>query len=674
MSSLDKKKTKIPQILIDSLTEDTKIYLSWLDKVDIDIDKNLFFAGSFNSPEYPVWPRTHDNFHFPLGMKKLLRIGFPGIKRAALEKIADSEGNEKKYLRLIYGVYQALCRKISRFAGEAREIGCKDIHKTCYEITRKAPCTFRQACQLYWFATIFRAGTATIGRLDQHLFSFYQNDLRRGTLTKEQARAFLSELLYRYEKRGAQRGDTLQNITLGGRSSAGKDQTNDLTYMILELMLENKYIEPKINVRLHEKSPDYLLELVARLQISGTGICTVYNDDAIIDGLKNYGRPAKIAADYCADGCTEIILDGYGETSFRYIDCVKAVEHAVFNGEENIVDVKGLRYYDGRQECVNIRPPVPRGKKTGNFLDMRTFREFYNAYLSQLKYQVDVMLSTAYNADDKALRPFVAATMPNVLEKAQEPYSSKSCWHTYGLFIGSLGTAANSIAAVKFLVYDQKLIKKEELLEALRNNFEGAAIVRKQCLQAPKFGNNDDYVDAIASDIAEHFASWVKKYRERTGKPILPGLYNHLFHHTAYYVGATPDGRKTGDPVGEHLSPTPGTTLDGPTSIIHSVCKIKTADHIFGSTLHLNIPLSTLKGTPDPAAILKCITRGFCLEGGCVLNINILDSVQLLEAQRHPEKYRDLVVRVWGFSYYFVGLSKEMQDHVIARSQSEWSA
>jgi len=126
--------------------------------------------------------------------------------------------------------------------------------------------------------------------------------------------------------------------------------------------------------------------------------------------------------------------------------------------------------------------------------------------------------------------------------------------------------------------------------------------------------------------------------------------------------------------VGEHLSPTPGTTLDGPTSIIHSVCKIKTADHIFGSTLHLNIPISTLKGTPDPAAILKCMTRAFCLEGGCVLNINILDSAQLLEAQRHPEKYRDLVVRVWGFSYYFVGLSKEMQDHVIARSQSEWSA
>lgn len=669
MKTTNKNKIKIPDILIKRIKEDTDRYIEWLKNFDIEIDSNLLLAGSFQSPEYPVWPRSHDNFHYPLGMKKLLALGFPGIKSKAWENASNFYGNERLYLRLIHRVYTEIIRIIENYAMAAKETRRSDIHIICKSLSKRAPSTFHEACQLYWFATLFRIGTSTIGRIDQHLYPFYRKDLKSGLISEEGGRKLLVELLYRFEMRGSGCGDTLQNITLSGRNISGGDKTNELTYMILELMLEKRYIEPKINVRLHEKSPEKLLHLVSKLQLRGTGICTIFNDDAIIEGLKKYGRPAKISVDYCADGCTEIILDGYGETSFRYIDCVKAVEHTLFNGEENISESKSMQYYANTQDFVDIKPPVARGKKTGDFLAMKTFREFYRAYLLQLKHQIDIMLSTPYNNDENPIRPFTAATMPGVINDNREPYTNKNCWHTYGLFIGSLGTAANSIAAIKYLIYEKKLIKKEVLLEALRDNFEKESLVRRLCLDAPKFGNDDDYVDAIAVDIARRFALWVKKHKDRTGRPILPGLYNHLFHHTAYYVGATPDGRKTGDPVGEHISPTPGTALKGPTSIINSVSKIKTAEHIFGSTLHLNIPLASLKGTPDPESVLKHLTSAFLIKGGCVININVLDAAQLIEAQKHPEKYRDLVVRVWGFSYYFVGLSKEMQDHVIARSK-----
>ncbi|NLD47314.1 MAG: hypothetical protein GX660_08955 [Clostridiaceae bacterium] len=259
--------------------------------------------------------------------------------------------------------------------------------------------------------------------------------------------------------------------------------------------------------------------------------------------------------------------------------------------------------------------------------------------------------------------------MPNVLEDAVEPYTNSNCYHTYGLFIGSLGTAVNSLSSIKSLLYDTGLISKSKLINALKNDFVGFEDVRQLCLNSPKFGNDDDYVDRFAVDISSQFASYVLPYKDRTGKQIMPGLYNHLFHHTAYRVGATPDGRKFGDPVGEHLSPTPGTAYNGPTATINSVCKINTSEQIFGSTLHLNIPKVSISNTETPLMILESLNIGFLNQKGCVLNVNVLDADTLIDAQKQPELYADLIVRVWGFSYYFVKLSKEMQDHVISRAK-----
>ena len=382
-----------------------------------------------------------------------------------------------------------------------------------------------------------------------------------------------------------------------------------------------------------------------------------------------YGRPEEIAAEYCADGCSEIILDGHGETVFRYIDCVKAVEHTLFNGGQNVSEAKELQYYDKNKEYIKIESPVPEGKKTGNFLNLRTFESFLEAYLEQIRYQIETILEKPYNQDRYPIRAYTAALMPGVLESGIDPFSNEACYHTYGLFIGSLGTAVNSIAAVKKLVYDEARIDKNELLNALRQNFSNDPVLRKLCLQAPKFGNDDDEVDTIAASIASCFKKWVVRYKDRLGRPTLPGLYNHLFHHTAYRVGATPDGRRCGDPVGEHLSPTPGTASRGPTAIINSVTKINTGEQIFGSTLHLNIPRTSLGNDDNASIVVKALNDVFCAKNGCVLNMNVLNAEMLREAQSNPEQYEDLIVRVWGFSYYFCHLSKEMQNHVIARAE-----
>ena len=661
---------KISDLTIEKITTDTRQYIQWLETIEPAVEKDLLLVGPFLSPQYPVWPRSHDNFHYPLGMKKLLRLGLGGIKSIALEHAEQFEGNQRRYLLLISEVYDAVISALKRFADGAKRVGRNAIGETCLRITQGAPRSFLEASQLYWLSMVFRVGTSTIGRIDQHLFPFYDKDIRNGSMHRDTGRRVIAELLFRFERRGQGLGDTLQNITLGGRDAFGKDETNELTYLIIEEFLKTKHIEPKINVRLHQQTPERLLDLVSELQLSGTGICTVYNDDAIIDGLKDYGRPDEIAANYCADGCTEIILDGAGETRFRYVDCVKAVEHTLFNGYENSLENRRLQYYSEHQDFMDIEAPVAMGLRTGGFKEMETFDSFYSAYLSQLKYQIDTVLKEPYNSEEYPMRLFTAATMPNVLSTACEPYANPACHHTYGLFSGSLGTAVNSIAAIKSLVYEKKSVSREELLEALRGNFENHRPLQQKCKEAPKFGNDDDFVDDMAVDIANHFRIWVIEHHESSGRPIFPGLYNHLFHHTAHYVGATPDGRRWGDPVGEHLSPTPGTTHKGPTAIINSVAKINTKQHIFGSTLHLNLPQASLQGTKDPTNIMKCLTRAFCQKSGCVLNINVLNTETLRDAQEHPERYEDLIVRVWGFSYYFTKLSKEMQAHVISRSIS----
>lgn len=660
---------EISDILIDSIKHDTEQYVNWLNLIEIEVDQDLFLAGPILSPDYPVWPRYHDNFHYPLGMRKLLSFGFPKIKDSALKNAELFEGNRREYLLLVGKVYEAIMKIVGKFGQIAGDKGVVDIRDTCEAIMQRPPKSFLEACQLYWFSTIFRIGTSAIGRIDQHLSPFYEFDLKRGVIDKDKTRKILSELLFRYEKRGNGKGDTLQNITLGGCSAYGEDQTNDLSYDILMLRIQSNYIEPKINVRLHRNSPARLLDLVAELQFGGTGICTVFNDDAIIEGLKRYGRPLEIASNYCADGCSEIILDGVGETAFRYIDCVKAVEHTLFSGNENVPINKRLQYYSSNQDYVDIKSPVVKGAKTPDFMQMKTFEDFYQAYLNQLKYQVDFVLKEPYTSDEYPMRLFTAATMPNVIEMGCEPYRNPSCYHSYGLFMGSLGTAVNSIAAIKSLVYENRNVTREEIINALRNDFQGQPTLLQICKNAPKFGSDDDYVDNMAVNIASKFASWVREYNDKTGRPILPGLYNHLFHHTAYSVGATPDGRKYGDPVGEHLSPTPGTADKGPTSIVNSVCKINTNEAIFGSTLHLTIPKVSFQGLKSPHYVLKYLTKAFCSKGGCVLNINVLDAERLLEAQKHPERYKDLVVRVWGFSYYFTLLSKELQDHIIFRAK-----
>lgn len=625
------------QELINNIKVDTQMYLKWLDGLDRQHEA---------APDYPTWPRYHDNLHFPLGMKQLLSLGFSGIRDQALKNAKKFKGPKREYLLLVYEVY----KKITEVTG-----------------LEGTPNSFAEACHLYWAATLLRIGTATIGRIDQHIFPYYEKDVKKGKINEVQARAIIGELLDKYEKRGKQKGDTLQNLTLSGRNVQGRDKTNLLSYLILELALEKNHLEPKINVRVHNQSPQRLLDLIAALQLAGTGNCTVFNDEIIIKGLMSYGRPAKVAADYCADGCSEIILDGYGETWFRYIDCVKAVEHVLFNGEENLPPKRPLQYYSQYQEPMEVSSPVSRGLKTGSFLKMRDFRDFYRAYLKQLQYQIRKVLKDPYSSNKYPMRLFTAATLPNVLRTAQEPYTSKDCYHTFGLFIGSLGTAVNSLAAIKSLIYEKKQITKKELVQALRGNFEGSPLVRQLCQGAPKYGNDDDYVDAIAADIAGKFASWVKKYRGPNGQPILPGLYNHLFHYTAYSVGPTPDGRRYGDPVGEHLSPTPGTAKLGPTAVINSLCKVNIAEQVFGSTLHLSLPRNILQGVDEPGSVLTSLLKTFIAQGGAVLNLSVLDAHQLREARLNPEKYEDLMVRVWGFSYYFTRLSREMQDHVIAR-------
>jgi len=272
-----------------------------------------------------------------------------------------------------------------------------------------------------------------------------------------------------------------------------------------------------------------------------------------------------------------------------------------------------------------------------------------------------------YQQEEGVSAPFMAGTFPVTLAKGIDPFRGGFTVPCYMVFSGSIPTVADCLMAVKKLVFEEKHCTPTQMLEALQDNFEGHETLRQRCLAAPKFGNDDDRVDLIAADIARRFCGHVVSHRTLTGKPLWPALYNYLFNDHAKTLGATPDGRKWRDPIAEHYSPTPGRASNGPTSVICSAAKGPLAEACGSSVFNISLSRSMMDSSEQGRLILRGLLDGALKQGVAVMNIAIYDIKQMREAQRHPEKHEDMIVRVWGFCARFVDLSCDMQEHIIQR-------
>ncbi len=628
-----------------------------------------------------------DNNHYPMH-PHYLEVGLLGIAKEAEESAKKHDGEEKLLLDAVTETYRATASYMARFADAADAALDKAesdsererltlIAKTCRALSERAPRTFFEAAQLFLFCWRIRShkGMATIGRLDQYLIDFYRRDIESGELTEDKALELLVALWKRINTYGS--GDTLTNIMLGGVDKDGNDVTNELSCLMIKASLITKSTDPQINCRIHKNTPKEFFDLMVELQTLGHGQASLYNDEVVIDGLIKYGYSLKDARNYSNDGCSEIVIDAASTIDFFQMEAVKIVELTIFEGKENPIETVPVGHYWSNKS-------KPRALSTGTFLgysakalsEIESYEEFYAAYLSQYRFQlmgkIEEQNKKIRDADSSQIPSlFLIGSFPCFLESGQDIHYSLGISNMHQIFVGSIPTVGDCLAAVKKVVFEDKACTLTELREAMRADFVGYEDLRARLLAAPKFGNDDAEADMIVSRLSTDIMDMIDEYNASAEIKHLPCHYNYLFNDYAKIIGATPDGRRRGDPISEHFSPTPGRAKKGPTAVLSSAVKTDLRRGAGASTVHLSLSRDTLVGEDGGKAIMASIMRAAIEMGIQLLNVAVYDAAALREAQENPEGHEDIIVRVWGYSARFVDLSRDMQDHVIARIVKE---
>lgn len=631
--------------------------------------------GGWRGPFYG-W----DNFHYPMGYALLMDEGIPGIIRRAAKPRQGLDEQAQSYRALIADTYEAIRLHVLAHAEKAEAMAREQpadaprltrIARNCRALTESAPQTFEQGVQLFWFLWRMRGFfTSCIGRMDVHLRRLYEQDVP-ARMSREEALDLMCELWNHLND--VYSGDTLMNLMVGGVDEEGRDVSNDLSCLIMEATMKVRRSEPHINVRVHPGTPERFLQTAAKLISQGQGQGVLYFDEQLIPSLVKRSIPLKYARLYANDGCTELTFDGHSAIWFWQMETVKTLELTLFRGKENPSTpynqyYKWTRY--GRSDVFKTR--LTLGHDSGDVARMECFEQVYQAFLDQYRFQItqqlENMVGKTIVENETTLRyntsPIVAGMVPKALDEGVDPIRGGWEVRNYQLLSGSIPTAADGLYAIKEAVFEKKLCTMEQLLEALRADFTGFEELRRQLQRMPKFGNDHDGVDLLAADIARFFCDQVEQFEAPLGVKILPGIYNIDFNMFAGSVGATPDGRKGGDLICEHYSPTPGTAKNGPTAVIHSAAKAELKRGCASSPLYLALPRGM--GAVDVQMIRHMIDVCNQMELP-IVSISIYDRQVLEDAVIHPEKHEDLVVRVWGFNARFIDLDDALQKHVMAR-------
>ncbi|MBQ7346580.1 MAG: hypothetical protein IJW55_01345 [Clostridia bacterium] len=657
----------------------------------LDVLKSLIFpipaqggiAGSGLKCGNIEWAREmgrSDNHHYPMGTA-YLKMGVRGVAEKAAASAKKTESPEKReLLEGISKVYDEIGNSLARYAEEVYANAGDDqrllrIADNLKALSQRAPVHFDEALQLValmWYLRTLSCGGADIGRLDVHLKPYFENDISNGYLTENDVRELLCDFwLLINQKCG---GDTLNNVMVGGMNPDGSDAGSRLSVLMLEATQKCAMSEPHINVRVHPNLNPDIYHAMLKVQLMGQGQATAYNDEVVIPGLIKFGIPEKLAYSYTNDGCTEIMLDGYSGIDFAHMDAVGVFELAFNNGNwAPRTYRKPVKYWHKNNAERFYTPEVVPGIPTGRVEDCETFDEFYKQFLRQYEFQTRYKANGLKRREDDRRVNIVTSLLLNgtydyILDSGKDIQRGGFPVTAYMLFSGSIPTVADCLVSIKKLVYEQKKYTVSQIKEAIRVNFDGYEMMRQEMASMPKFGNDIDEVDLIAADIASHFCQWLDDFRNETGFAIMPALIGWRFLEEAYGVAATPDGRRYTDPIAEHYCATPGKASKGPTAHINSIAKAKDAiaRSVGVCAVHITLP-SNFGNTEKSLMILDSLVKSAFAQGLNQMNIAIYDAELLKKAQKDPENHKDIIVRVWGYSAQFVGLCKEMQDHVISR-------
>jgi formate C-acetyltransferase len=604
---------------------------------------------------------------------------------ANLDYYNDPEAYRKsEELKAMHIACEAVIQFANRHADKAAELAEKEknpqrrkeflkIADICRRVPAHAPTNFWEALQAYWFVHL---GVVTElntwdsfcpGHLDQHLYPFYKKDLEEGTLSEEDAKELLECLWVKINNQPAppKVGVTAQesatytdfcNINLGGLKADGSDAVNEVSYLILDVIDQMRLVQPSSNIQLSKKNPDRFLLRACEIIRQGWGQPSVFNADLVVEELLRQGKKIEDARCGGTSGCVE--TGAFGKEAYilsGYFNLVKVLEITLNNGVDPLTG-----------KLIGLRTGDPR--------KFQSYDDLWSAFSRQLEFFIDIKIRGGNIIErlyaEHVPAPFLSVLIDDCIKKGKDYHDGGPRYNTTYTMGTGVGTLTDSLSALKYHVFEERHFSMREVLEALSSNFENNLPLRQTLWErTPKFGNDDEFADQILREWFDLF------FNKVAGRPNTRGGFWYInFLSTTCHVyfgskvGATPDGRRALQPLSDGISPTQGADRKGPTAVIKSASKMDHA-RTGGALLNMKFTPKVLEGE-NLKKLAQLIRSYFALDGHHV-QFNVVNADTLRAAQADPEAYRDLIVRVAGYSDYFCDLTKALQDEIIARTEHE---
>lgn len=586
-----------------------------------------------------------------------------GIQKR-IEKIksyADKKGTDEQehfyraQLILLDGLQKYVLRVVEYIETKKlfQTVNNRETYLAIKNIAYEAPKTFLEAVQLLLFLHIgvvdeVGSGSISFGRLDQYLYPYYRHDIETGRIDENYAQKIIIEMYRKISNLER----SWQNVTLGGSDKFGNDESNELTIMCLNASLQVHADQPQVSLRVNKNTPQRIWDKAFELIRMGRGIPALFNDEIAVKAKMSAGVSEEDAWNYSIVGCVELSAGGkeYSHTEGMRINWAKVIELLLYGDEEELLSKEyGLEQF-------------------------KEFKDFYEAYKEELRVTstkcCDFLECARKSYSKRWVTPFISCLMAGCIEKARDVTDGGTVYNNMTINAVGIASTVDSLEAVESIVYNEKKVSLEELVTTLKSNFRENETLFKTLLKCNKFGNDEDSVDAKAADLIKVFNDTIRLYPVKVSDAFQVGYYTSYFHSDfGKLTQALPDGRKKGLPLSSSLSPVSGMDNHGPIAVLNSLNKINMQEIGNGMVLDMKFAKQFFEEKRNVLG-LKALVETYFDRGGMEIQFNVVDRQTLLEAQENPLKYSNLIVRVSGFSAYFIDLDKELQDEIICRTEN----
>lgn len=601
--------------------------------------------------------------HYAPDYSRILKIGVNGLLNEIDQSLIRHKGDNEREtnlhaMRICMSAFREYILDYSQAAQSANKT---NISENCRFIADNPPETFEQALQLVWLihsAFVLEGRYAmALGRIDQYLYPYFEQDIKNGRLDEQTAVNLLAATFYKIKEFRYFGADDVVNICIGGVKRDGSGGVNRLSHCVLEAVKLCNIPGPNLSARIYDGIPDDFIDHC--LQVIGTGIGypALMNDSVNIPALQRFGYAIEDCRDYCMVGCIENFIAGKQPpwSDGRY-NAPRCIEFALNQG-------------------CSIQNGVPAGIETPPAESMSDMKQFMTALETQMQFMAAEYMTVFNNENNRYnksryTQPFLSLFCYDCIGRGLDINQGGAFYPSaHGAGCMGVGTMADSLAAIEWAVFDKKLLTLAQLRDVLKANYADNEELRLKLLNAPKYGNNLEYADKYASWYVSYTAKIFDQYKTWDGGGVYTAIASNTQNIPAgWEVGATPDGRKSGEPLSDAASPMHGMDKNGPTAVVHSITKPDYTMVGTGSVINQKYSPELFK---DPAkrAKLLALIKTYFQKGGQELQINSVSRDMLSDAMEHPEKYPNLVVRVSGFSAYYIYLSKEVQEDILKRTE-----